>query len=81
MLEEVTARGVTVKIRAPPHRVVTEVLSVLLVAELLQGIRPQQVAHRTECGRLLEAVQLKRKDTVRKQYTNESQNKKHEIGH
>ena len=32
---------------------------VLLIAEVLQGIGPQKVAHGPECGGLFEAVELK----------------------
>jgi hypothetical protein len=48
-----------VEIGASPDRIVGEVLGVLLVAEVLQRVGPQQVAHRAERGRLLEPVQLK----------------------
>lgn len=35
-----------------------EVLGGLLVAEVLEGVGPEEVAHRAEGGGLLEAVQL-----------------------
>ena len=65
VLQEVAAGGVTVKIGAAPHRIVTEVLGVLLVAELLEGVRPQQVAHGPERGGLFEPVQLHKKTIIK----------------
>ncbi len=42
--------------------VVTEVLRVLLVAKVLERVRPEQVAHGAERRGLLEAVQLGQKE-------------------
>ena len=36
--------------------------SVLLVAEVLQGIGPKKVAHGPKCGGLFEAVKLKQNE-------------------
>ena len=38
--------------------------SVLLVAEVLQGIGPKKVAHGPKCGGLFEAVKLKHEDEI-----------------
>ncbi|KAI8035088.1 hypothetical protein M5D96_012181 [Drosophila gunungcola] len=57
VLQEVAAGGVAVEVRAAAHGVVRVEVRVLLVAEVLQWVRPQQVAHGAEGGRLLEAVE------------------------
>ena len=51
-------RCLPVEVGAPSDAVVGEVFGVPLVAEVLQGIRPEEVAHRAERRRLLKAVQL-----------------------
>ncbi len=58
LLQKITACGVGVEVGAPPHRVVREVFRVLLVAEVLQRVGPQQVAHGAERRGLLEAIEL-----------------------
>lgn len=50
-----------VEVRAASHRVVAEIFLGFLVAKVLQGIRPQQVAHGPESRRLLEPIQLSMK--------------------
>ncbi len=59
LLQEVARGGVGVEVGAAAHAVVAEVLRVLLVAKVLQGVGPQEVAHGPERGGLLEAVQLR----------------------
>lgn len=48
-----------VEVGAASHRVVREMLLTLLVAEVLQGVGPQQVAHGSVRRRLFESVQLR----------------------
>ena len=45
-----------VEVGAASHRVVREMLLTLLVAEVLQGVGPQQVAHGPVRRRLFESV-------------------------
>jgi len=62
LLQEVAGGGVGVEVGASAHAVVAEVLGRLLVAEVLQRVGPQQVAHGAEGRGLLEAVQLRRQN-------------------
>lgn len=52
-----------VEVWAASDCVVGKVLLALLIAEVLQGIRPKQITHRPECWGLLEPVQLGHRDT------------------
>lgn len=45
-----------VEVGAASHRVVCEMLLALLVAEVLQGVGPEQVAHRAVSWGLFESV-------------------------
>lgn len=49
-----------VEVGAAAHGVVCEMLLALLVAEVLQRVGPEQVAHGPVRRRLLEAVQLRK---------------------
>uniref|UniRef100_A0A182J1E9 Uncharacterized protein n=1 Tax=Anopheles atroparvus TaxID=41427 RepID=A0A182J1E9_ANOAO len=58
VLQEITARLVAVEVRTPAHGIVRVEVRVLLVAEVLERVRPEQITHGAERRRLLEPVQL-----------------------
>ena len=53
VLQEVAAGAIRVEVRAATHRVVRVEVRILLVAEVLERVRPEQVAHGTVRWRFL----------------------------
>lgn len=70
LLEELTAGRVAEEVGTPTDRVVGEELVGLLVAKILQGIGPEEIAHGSISRRFPETIQLVA--AMRMQYYNKT---------